>query len=1151
MSPENELGKEVPLETEVGVDIPKSSVNTEEGQVKSDNWYTESSVNMARSDKGVTKPASLSSGVDFSKSSVNQQKNTSKSSVNRAPVLNNVFCKSLSLVTPVTPVTPVTTTFSRVTNVTSDKTFLNAFSGILLNRTIGVLALCSIPLSYNELAESLGESRNSINVTISRNEQFFQIAAREGTSNKYILSPAGRQYADELLAQAEFKQVYNSTKSLENRKLQTQQQLEFTASQLWNDLPKHRDEQAVYISFQDLAMADPAFAESLLEEPDLVLSALTEAATDSSLSIRITELPTSAHVSIENLRQEHLNHLVVLEGRAVSLSSVRPIITQASFECRNCGATMTIFPKDNVVQPPKRCSCGFRGPFTSLYQQMTNGCNLMLEDLQERTDNPHLQRLKCLVANDLVRPSSIQIFTPGNEVKAIGIPRGRIKEVKNGISASVDLVFEVLHAEPFEQEISLEGFSDEDVQAFRELAARIDQEGLHPVRDSFAPEVFGYEEVKEAVILQLCSRRNELKIRKARNKPNILMIGDPGVAKSLIGRFAVEVIPGSRKALGGGSSAVGLTASTIKEEDDLGGWRVEPGAMVLAKELIFIDELNNLSDDDKPKLQEGMNEQCYDDQTEILTENGWKLFKDIRNGEKIATLNGDRLEYHVPTNYFEAEYNGDIYYIRSQQVDLAVTPQHKLYTSTCLIKDRKNWNTFNLIEASNLADKTIRMKKNAVWESDDQELFEIPSVVINHNQFRHHVSKPIHVKMDDWLEFLGYYLSEGSLMFQNLVPYNVVITQSSKANPDVCCKIEDCLNRLGFKWNKTTDNYYVCNKQIAHYLSMYGSGASTKRVPRFVKNLSARQITIFIEALIDGDGYRRGNGSSYVTTSKWLADDVQEIALKIGMSANIYKRTREQTESYNPHIGGRKLKPKHPPYTVQIITKHTPTLNHHGLRHFTKRKYSGKIYCVDVHNHVVYVRRNGKPVWSGNSITINKANVHCTLKVSCGILAAANPIHGFFDLNSDIITQFNIPVPIMNRFDIIFVMKDQVNEVKDRNIACRMLDRETGDIKSMFSPEFLRKFFVYVREQPEPEFSAEVKQTASDLYTNIRKGDTRRVVINPRFMESLIRLVKASAKLRLSRIVEQVDIDRCLRILSKSHYNIDFHPLFEQLEARR
>lgn len=1141
--PKGSVNTDSPLETEVVGDIPKGSVNSE----RSDKPNNSSSFKLQGVTNGVTKPLSPENDMDFAKSSVN----SSKSTVNTKKEIEREFRTSVSRVTPVIPVTPVTPRYTEVTKVTSDKTFLSSFRGAILTRTIGLLALCSIPLSYSEIAEALGESRNSINVTIARDPQYFQIGDREGTSNKYTLSTAGQAYADELIRRTDFQNTYQNTGSFRDREKEIWRNMTQAATRFWQDVPKQRTDTCIVIDFSDAVAAYPEFAEVLLEDPDTAIAALTEASTDNDILIKVTNLPSSSHVSIENLRQEHLGKLVVLEGRSVSLSSVRPIITEARFECRNCGAIIKVIPRDDVLQQPKRCNCGYKGVFTCLSQVMTSGCNLMLEDLQERTDNPHLQRLRCVVANDLVHPSVISVFTPGNEIKAVGILRGRTKELKKGISANVDLFFEVLHAEPFQQEISLDGFSDEDVKAFKELAVRIDQEGFGPVRESFAPEVFGYEEVKDAVILQLCSRRNALKLSRVRNKPNILLIGDPGVSKSLIGRFAVGVTPGSRKALGGGSSGVGLTASTIKEEDDLGGWRVEPGAMVLAKELLFIDELNNLGDDDKPKLQEGMNEQCYDDQTEILTESGWKLFKDLRKGEKVATLNGDTLEYHAPTNYFESDYNGELYSIRSRQVDLAVTPQHKLYASTCLIKGRTSWDTFNLTEASSLAGKTIRMKKSALWDAGDQDVFEIPGVVINHNQFRHHVTESLRVKMDDWLEFLGYYLSEGSLMFQNLVPYNVVITQSSKANPVVCGNIESCLNRLGFKWNRSGDNYYVCSKQIAHYLSMYGSGAATKRVPRFVKESSARQIRVFLDALIDGDGYRRGVSQIYRTTSKWLADDVQELALKIGMSANIYEQAKDTLAGYAPHIEGRRLTPSHPSYTVQFISKNTPTLNHHGLRHFEKTDYSGKVYCVDVPNHVIYVRRNGKPIWSGNSITINKANIHCTLRVSCAILAAANPVNGFFDLESDIIRQFNIPIPIMNRFDIIFVVKDQVNETRDRSIATRMLDRETGDIHATFTPEFLRRFFVYVREHPEPMLSPEVKQTVSDLYANIRKGDTRRVVINPRFVESLIRLIKASAKLRLSRTVEQVDIDRCLKILAKSHYNIDFHPMFEQLEARR
>jgi replicative DNA helicase Mcm len=779
---------------------------------------------------------------------------------------------------------------------------------------------------------------------------------------------------------------------------------------------------------------------------------------------------------------------------------------------------------------------------------MVNVSNLMLEDLQENTQNPNMQRIRAMIQKDLTSSKNIQIFTPGNEIRTVGIIETVPTYVNGQMSVNLGYGFQIMYAELFEPEITIDNFSAEDKEKIKELAKKIDKTGFEEICPSFAPEVYGYEPIKNSLMLQACCKKNNIG-KKIRNKPNILLIGDPGIAKSVLANFAASTTPGSRKVVGGGSSAVGITASVIKEDENLGGYRVEPGALVLAKELLVLDEMNNLQDEDKPKLQEGMSEQCYDDKTEILTENGWKLFKDLNKEEKVATLSKEgKLEFYKPEKHVVYDYEGNMVEFKSRQCDLLVTQKHRMYVSRKLVKKRKGYDEFRFIHADELKNKCFRIKRDAKWEGKDEAYFIVPSIKKFGNQnCKGFLTKPIKFKMDDWLEFLGYYFSEGSLNYQNNVPYNVFISQSKEANKEICEKISKCLNNLNLKWKYDGKNFYFCNKQIATYLSNFGKGAREKFIPNFIKELVSRQIKIFIEAMLDGDGYRGKTNITYVTSSKRLADGMQELLLRIELSGNIYRRSEEKLKEYEPSIKGRKLSVGGDIYEVSIVRNNTPFLNHHKKWYHVKDVYyKGNVYCVEVKDNIIFVRRNGKPCWSGNTVTVNKANLHVKLKVTAGVLATANPKNGNFDSSSNYVYQFNIPTPIINRFDLIFVMRDDVDAERDKAIARSMLNRERGKIIPKYDVEFLKKFFVYVRNSPDAVLTDKISEKLEKLYHSARKNRSQELVINPRFMETLIRLVKASAKIRLSKEVQDKDIKRAPEILNKTHFQVsEYHNIFE------
>jgi hypothetical protein len=364
---------------------------------------------------------------------------------------------------------------------------------------------------------------------------------------------------------------------------------------------------------------------------------------------------------------------------------------------------------------------------------------------------------------------------------------------------------------------------------------------------------------------------------------------------------------------------------------------------------------------------------CYDPETEILTDNGWKYFKDLEKQDKVATIddNGNTI-FVNPVDYIEYQYKGKMCKIDTKMVNLLVTPNHQMYASKRkYIKNKDYYDDFDLVEAQNLGSR-FKLKLNGNWEGKETDLFKINGIsktrnIMSNNQYgsfncdQTHNYPSLIFDMDTWMEFMGYYLSEGSVRNRN----RLFISQRDLDNRE---KIENCLDRLEIKYHIRKDGFEINNIVLATYLTQFGK-ASNKFIPRELLNASKRQLMILYNALMLGDGTK--NGSTYYTSSKKLANDFQELVFRIGYSAGIYIRNRiGNSVAINGKVSGytRNLS-----YVVGIRRERNTPIVNIGKSRVEWVDYDDTVYCVEVptKSHTLYVRRNGKPVWSGNCIAIH------------------------------------------------------------------------------------------------------------------------------------------------------------------------------------
>jgi replicative DNA helicase Mcm len=185
-------------------------------------------------------------------------------------------------------------------------------------------------------------------------------------------------------------------------------------------------------------------------------------------------------------------------------------------------------------------------------------------------------------------------------------------------------------------------------------------------------------------------------------------------------------------------------------------------------------------------------------------------------------------------------------------------------------------------------------------------------------------------------------------------------------------------------------------------------------------------------------------------------------------------------------------------------------------------------------------------------IHITKAGIHAMFKANTAILAAANPIYGRFDPNESPAAQFDIPPTLISRFDLIFPIKDELDEAKDREMVKHILTSHfTAGVKAKGSydkkemlkaeervlpaiePELLRSYIAYARKEIKPLLTKEAMDKIEAFYVDLRKMGQRQksVPITPRYLEAIIRLAEASAKGRLSETVDLEDSERAIRLM--------------------
>jgi len=360
-------------------------------------------------------------------------------------------------------------------------------------------------------------------------------------------------------------------------------------------------------------------ADELLEKPGAVIDDVRNAIRNHQLikikegegpaeiNIRFINLPRK--IGIRHIRSDHINKFVSVEGILRKTTEVRPRIVQAVFRCPG-GHLTTREQGYGKFREPEGCA--------------TDGCTYKkLELVPKRSRFIDSQKLRIQESPEGLRggeqPQTLDVDTtddltgrvaPGDRVVINGILRS-VQRVSHGDKSTIfDIYLECNSIEIAEKEFEEVEIEEKDEDEIIRLSR--DPNIYRKITHSIAPTIYGNEDVKEAIALQLFGgiTKEMPDGSHLRGDVHVLLIGDPGIAKSQLLRYIVKLSPRAIYTSGQSSTSAGLTATAVKDEFGDGRWTLEAGALVLADMgIAAVDEMDKMQKEDRSALHEAMEQQ--------------------------------------------------------------------------------------------------------------------------------------------------------------------------------------------------------------------------------------------------------------------------------------------------------------------------------------------------------------------------------------------------------------------------------------------------------------------------------------------------------------------------------------------------------------
>lgn len=372
-------------------------------------------------------------------------------------------------------------------------------------------------------------------------------------------------------------------------------------------------------------------------------------------------------------------------------------------------------------------------------------------------------------------------------------------------------------------------------------------------------------------------------------------------------------------------------------------------------------------------VQDQKSHGCHDDQTEVLTDRGWKFWTEYNWQDKLATVNpvDHSLEYQIPIQKHEYDYDGVVYRANHRGLDFGLTPNHRMYHRRWNESQRTLKNEYEMREIADIG-----------WYAG---LLAAPSGFVGCDLKNVAIENGRNYSGDDFIALLSLVVSDGWAGS----PASEVKNQVS-----FCCFLDSrytmvsaLAERTGFKELPGRKGVWICtDRWLAEYIRKHCYAkneyrAWNKCVPDIIHSCSARQIKIWLRFFGD-QNHSDGCDEVYYSSSKTLIDGIQSLLLKVGKCGRISERQPKTAVLKD----GREIVGRRVAYCCYVQS--TDKLSITRKNDIEKDWYKGPVFCATVPNGTLITRRSGKMLISGNS---------CNGYAGAGAYAKARYLRGYTD----------------------------------------------------------------------------------------------------------------------------------------------------------
>ena len=390
-------------------------------------------------------------------------------------------------------------------------------------------------------------------------------------------------------------------------------------AELTREYPYRRSLQIDYREVESFGKTGIRLADELLDNPGKVLADVKDAIKNHQLiktkdgrvaehiNIRFSNLPKKT--GIRHIRSDDINKFITVEGILRKITEVRPRIVNAVFRCPGGHITEKKQGYGQFIEPDGCATDGCTFKKLELIPKRSWFVDSQKIRIQEQPEGlrggEQPQTLDLDVTDDLTG-----MVAPGDRVVMNGILRS-MQRVTHGSKHTIfDIYLECNSIEVAEkefEEVEIDEKAEEEI-----IAISKDPQVYRNIVNSIAPTIYGNDDVKEAIALQLFGgiMKEMPDGSHLRGDIHVLLIGDPGIAKSQLLRYVIKLSPRGIYTSGQSSTSAGLTATAVKDEFGDGRWTLEAGALVLADMgVAAVDEMDKMQKEDRSALHEAMEQQ--------------------------------------------------------------------------------------------------------------------------------------------------------------------------------------------------------------------------------------------------------------------------------------------------------------------------------------------------------------------------------------------------------------------------------------------------------------------------------------------------------------------------------------------------------------